>query len=251
VAPAAVAAPAAAPAATAPAATAPAATAPAAPQMIYPEPAPVRRAGQGSEDYKREYDAWKSRRDDWQKQQEKEAAVPRAGRQEALKESTKILQGLPDVNNMVRSINKAVTLIDSGEHNIGSITSGLVGRGPIAQAIGKQFETTDAKNTAIIMDTVNKLAADGLKTLGSNPSTRDLEFWTANKPNAESSPELVKEWIESRKADLQRRIEFHKQVVTNKGEMPITTPSGPQIGEEKIINGITYTYDGRGWKVKR
>ena len=65
--------------------------------MIYPEPAPVRRAGQGSEDYKREYDAWKSRRDDWQKQQEKEEKMKKAVELEAKSAATSaVLASKPD-----------------------------------------------------------------------------------------------------------------------------------------------------------
>jgi hypothetical protein len=109
---------------------------------------------------------------------------------------------------MLAGIDKVTQLLDSGQHNVGSLASGVVGRGRVAQAIGSQFETVDAKNTKTIMDTVNKLAADGLKTLGTNPSTVDLEFWTKFKPDASSDPEFVKEWIESRSADLKRRLGY-------------------------------------------
>lgn len=117
----------------------------------------------------------------------------------------------PDTANLIRSIDKSVKIIDSGKHNIGSVLSGVTGRGPVAQAIGSQFETTDAKNTKMVMDLVQKLAADGLKSLGSNPSTVDLEFWTKFKPDASSDPAFVKEWIDSRSADLQRRVNYNRQ----------------------------------------
>lgn len=117
----------------------------------------------------------------------------------------------PDTANMIRSINKSINIIDSGKHNIGSVLSGVAGRGPIAQAIGSQFETTDSRNTKTVMDLVNKLAADGLKALGSNPSTVDLEFWTKFKPDASSDPQFVREWIQSRSEDLQRRVNYNRQ----------------------------------------
>jgi hypothetical protein len=109
---------------------------------------------------------------------------------------------------MLNSINKITGLLDSGEHNVGSALSGFVGRGPVAQAIGAQFETVDAKNTKTILDTVNKLAADGLKALGSNPSTVDLEFWTRYKPDGSSDPAFVRDWIQSRSDDLKRRLGY-------------------------------------------
>ncbi len=116
-----------------------------------------------------------------------------------------------DTANMIKSIGKSISIIDSGEHNIGPVLSGVAGRGPIAQAIGSQFETKDARNTKTVMDLVNKLASDGLKALGSNPSTVDLEFWTRFKPDASSDPVFVKEWIQSRSEDLQRRVNFARQ----------------------------------------
>jgi len=116
-----------------------------------------------------------------------------------------------DTANMIRGIEKSIKILDSGKHNIGSMASGVAGRGPIAQAIGSQFETADSRNTKTVMDMTNKLAADGLKALGSNPSTVDLEFWTKFKPDASSDPQFVKEWIETRSEDLQRRINFARQ----------------------------------------
>jgi hypothetical protein len=100
----------------------------------------------------------------------------------------------------------------------------FAGRGPIAQSIGRQFETTDAKNTKTIMDTVNKLAADGLKVLGTNPSTVDLEFWTKFKPDVASDPDFVKEWITSRSADLKRRLGYAEKQVGASGNAPAAGP---------------------------
>ena len=132
----------------------------------------------------------------------------REGQQTVITEAAKQVAASADTQNTLNSINKVTALLDSGEHNVGSALSGFAGRGPIAQAIGSQFETTDAKNTKTILDTVNKLAADGLKALGSNPSTVDLEFWTRYKPDGSSDPQFVKEWIQSRSEDLKRRLGY-------------------------------------------
>jgi hypothetical protein len=130
-----------------------------------------------------------------------------------------------DTQNLINDIdNKVIPLLDSGEHNIGSNLSVFAGRGPIAQAIGKEFETTHAKNTKTIMDTVNKLAADGLKVLGTNPSTVDLEFWTKYKPDANSDPDFVKEWVETRSADLKRRLGYSEKQVGAGGSAGVAPP---------------------------
>jgi hypothetical protein len=97
------------------------------------------------------------------------------------------------------------------------------------------------------MDTVQKLAADGLKTLGSNPSTVDLEFWTKFKPDASSDPQFVKEWIESRSADLKRRLGYAgtQQGLGGRGGV---APEAPKPQQRKTIRGKTYVFDGKGWR---
>jgi soluble lytic murein transglycosylase len=151
-----------------------------------------------------------------------------------------------DTQNTLNSIKKVEGILESGKHNIGSTASAVVGRGPIAQAIGEQFETTDAKNTKLVLDTVNKLAADGLKVLGSNPSTADLQFWTENKPNGSTDPEVMKAWVKSRSEDIKRRLGYAEKQVGAGG----TAGAAPQVFPEKTINGVTYIYDGKGWKQK-
>ena len=114
-----------------------------------------------------------------------------------------------ETQNLISKIDTSIVpIIDSGKHNIGSTLSGFVGRGPIAQAIGGQFETEDARNTRTVMETIDMLAIEGLKSLGANPSTRDLEFYTKNKPQANSDPEFVKSWIQSRSAALKRKLGY-------------------------------------------
>ena len=145
---------------------------------------------------------------------------------EAKKEASKIIvtdaakqvAASADTQNMIKSIDKNIALLDSGKHNIGSIGSTFDGRGRIAQALGEIGETTDAKNTKTIMDTVQRLASDGLKALGTNPSTVDLEFWTKFKPQATDNPEYVKEWIQSRSEDLKRRLGYAGSQVSAAGQ---------------------------------
>lgn len=134
-----------------------------------------------------------------------------------------------DTVNLVNSINKSIKILDSGEHNLGSMSSVIVGRGPIAQAIGSQLETPQARNTKQVMDLVNKLAADGLKALGSNPSTVDLEFWTKFKPDASSDPQFVRDWIQSRSKDLENRL--------NTARQQLNMPPVSLTGEQKTTDG--------------
>jgi hypothetical protein len=154
--------------------------------------------------------------------------IQQAGLEEQAKEAGKVLGTMPGLKDQINDINKAVAILDSGKHNVGSGLSVIAGRGKIAQAIGSQFETEDAKNTNLVMDTVNKLAADGLKSLGANPSTVDLQFWTANKPNASSSPEFVKEWIQGAQVKIANRAGWAQHTL---GQKP--TPVAPSAPDSK------------------
>jgi hypothetical protein len=159
----------------------------------------------------------------------------REGQQTVITEAAKQVAASADTQNTLNSINKVVGLLDSGQHNVGSALSGFAGRGPIAQAIGNQFETDDAKNTKTILDTVNKLAADGLKTLGSNPSTVDLEFWTKYKPDGSSNPAFVRDWIQSRSEDLKRRLGYAGSQM-GAGGTAGTAPGVPAASQFRIIS---------------
>jgi len=153
----------------------------------------------------------------------------REGQQTVITEAAKQVAASADTQNMLKDINKITGLLDSGEHNIGSALSGFVGRGPVAQAIGAQFETVDAKNTKTILDTVNKLAADGLKALGSNPSTPDLLFWTKYKPDGSSDPAFVRDWIQSRSDDLKRRLGYAGAQMNAGGSAGVAPAAGSGV----------------------
>jgi hypothetical protein len=186
------------------------------------------------------------RKAEFTKRQDLERQIEEERRKAIQKPAAEQIAASADTQNMLKSIDKVVKTLDSGKHNIGSALSVVAGRGPIAQAIGGQFETTDAKNTKLILDTVTKLAAEGLKILGSNPSGPDLQFWTANKPDGSSDPEFMKEWVQSRSADLKRRLQFAEQQVGTGGR----AGTAPAVFPEKTIDGTTYIYDGKGWKKK-
>jgi len=184
-----------------------------------------------------------------------------AGQKDMVEQSTKIVQQFPDLRNITDAVQKSVKLIDSGETNLGPSGSILstettANQLPFEKEAGRFIGTKDARNTKTVMDLVRKLAADGLKALGSNPSTVDLQFWTENKPTEYDAPEYTKEWLQTRKDDLERRIQYHKDVIKNKGRVPEVIPGTPtQTGEkpvleEKTVNGVTYVFDGKGWKKK-
>jgi hypothetical protein len=127
-------------------------------------------------------------------------------------EGAKEVAGSAKTQALIAKIDdKIIPTIDSGQHNIGPMLSGVVGRGPIAQSIGSQFETTQSKNTTAIMESIDMLAIEGLRALGANPSQRDLDFYTKNKPQANSNPEFVKEWLQSRSEALKDQLAFNAE----------------------------------------
>ena len=157
----------------------------------------------------------------------------REAQQTIVTDAAKQVAASADTQNMLGSIDKITNLLDSGKHNVGSVLSGFAGRGPVAQAIGGQFETEDAKNTKTILDTVNKLAADGLKALGSNPSTVDLEFWTKYKPDGGSDPAFVRDWIQSRSADLKRRLGYAGSQVSTGGQSGTAPAANAELSPQE------------------
>jgi len=160
----------------------------------------------------------------------------KAAAKEIATEAGKTVAASADTQNMINSIdNKVLPILESGKHNVGSLGSAIVGRGPIAQGIGAQFETQDAKNTKLVLDTVNKLAVEGMKALGSNPSTVDLQFWTANKPGANSDPEFMKEWIESRSAELKRKLGYAQTQVGAGG----AAGNAPAVAKEEPVKKLS------------
>ena len=149
----------------------------------------------------------------------KKPAAEAAGKQIAVSQ---------DTQNMLNSIDKVTGLIDSGKHNLGNFAGGVTRQGELTgervQKVGEAFRTEDAKNTKLIMDTVQKLAADGLAVLGTNPSTVDLQFWTQFKPDLNSDPAFTREWVSSRSADLKRRLGYAQTQSDASGRAPAAGP---------------------------
>lgn len=153
--------------------------------------------------------------------------LQKAGLQKQAEAAGEVLAQTPGLTSQMGDIKKSVELIDAGKHNIGSGLSVFAGRGPVAQALGAQFETENQRNTRMIMDTVQKLAADGLKTLGSNPSTVDLQFWTENKPKPNSDPKFVKEWIEAAQVKIASRLGWAQGQLGQEGPPAPVAPAAP------------------------
>jgi hypothetical protein len=118
------------------------------------------------------------------------------------------------IGSTLSEIDTVREILDSGEHNVGTAVTGVMGRGPIAQAIGSQFETRDAANTKMIGDIINAIAAEGVKALGTQPTDADLKFWTENKPKIGGDPEYMKQWLEKAEARLKNRINTAQQQVS-------------------------------------
>ena len=154
------------------------------------------------------------------RQAEENIAVAGAAQREVATAAGKEIAGSSDTQKTMADIDSVEGLIRSGKHNIGPALSALQGRGVIAQGIGTQFETEDQVNTRMIMGVVDKLAIDGLKSLGSNPSTRDLEFWIKSKPQESSDPQFMLQWIRSRREALAERLKYAGQQMQAGGRAP-------------------------------
>lgn len=178
-----------------------------------------------------------------------QAKAIQAGQQNVAEAAGTILgKEQANLDSAIKDADKAINLLDSGDHNIGGIVSGtgLLGggfRGPVAQSIGGAFETKDAKNTKLIGDTINKMAAEGLKAaMGGQLSNNDLEFWRENKPNMRSDPEFVKEWIADAKRRMQNRISTARDQVTGGGRNASAGGPRPDVSQSGGATG--------GWKLK-
>lgn len=159
----------------------------------------------------------------------------------------------------MNKIDKAVKHLEKGNTNFGAPGGGLrKGQltGATAQAVGRFFDTEESGPTDDVMEAINGVVLERAN-LG-RMTDKDLEFYTAGKPNIDSSPERVKDWLETAKTDLKNKLEFNKQQAASggrKGPMeqtpaPVAPPPSIPSGTSKIIGGATYVYDGKGWKKK-
>ena len=89
--------------------------------------------------------------------------------------------------------------------------------------------TQDARNTQKVMEVIDKLNAAGAKTLGANPTDRDLAFLIGNTPNESWEPADVKEWINNTSIAIRRNIDIARQQVASGGTY---VPPVPEVGAE-------------------
>ena len=167
------------------------------------------------------------------------------GRTEIVKKAADVVA---NEANIITSLEKAkdnIKILESGKTNFGTVISGMI---PGERAVGEMFKTQDAVNTKSVMEYINSIAAGNAKSLGANPTDRDLIFLTSNIPNETWSDKDVADWIRKSETAQRRTLDIARKQVESGGrytpEVPPTTPT------EKTINGVTYVYDGKGWKKK-
>jgi len=194
------------------------------------------------------------------KEEEKSARETKeaAAKKIATEAAEAVSQSPQTVVNM-NKIDKAVKHLEKGTTNFGAAGGGLRKgefSGSAAQKVGRFFDTEDARNTQDVMEAINGVVLERAN-LG-KMTDKDLEFYTAGKPTIDDSPERVKEWLDTAKTDLKNKLEFNKQQAASggrKGPMeqtpaPVAPPPSIPGGTSKIIGGVTYVYDGKGWKKK-
>jgi hypothetical protein len=116
---------------------------------------------------------------------------------EIAKRNAEVVANAGNAANTIDQAQHAIDLLDSGKHNIGPELSIISGRGPVAQAIGTQLETEDARNTRSIMDTVRAIGgAASQGTIKGHLTNQELQFLTENKPTEKSDPQYTKQWLQ-------------------------------------------------------
>ena len=150
----------------------------------------------------------------------------RRAREEITKKAADVVADSGKIIGDITKANRAVDILDKQKTNFGAITSGIL---PGEQAIGKMLGTQDARNTQKVMEVIDKLNAAGAKTLGANPTDRDLAFLIGNTPNESWEPADVKEWINNTSIAIRRNIDIARQQVASGGTY---VPPVPEVGAE-------------------
>ena len=157
----------------------------------------------------------------------------------------------------MNKIDKSVKHLDAGKTNFGAAGGGLRKgelSGGVVQEAGRFFNTEDSRNTQDVIEAINGVVLERAN-LG-KMTDADLKFYTAGKPTVDDSPERVKEWLATAKEDIKNKLEFNKQQAASggrKGPMeqpatPVAPPPSIPVGTSKIVGGVTYVHDGKGWK---
>jgi hypothetical protein len=232
---------------------APIQTAPAAPAAgVDATGTPVRLPSEGSKAFEQRYKQWNEGQESIRKTQEKAAA-------EIAKSAGEAVAASPQTIVNMNKIDKAVGHLDKGTTNFGAAGGGLRKgelSGETAQGIGQFLNTEDARHTQDVLEAVNAVVLERAN-LG-KMTDADLKFYTAGKPTISDAPERVKEWLQTAKTDIKNKLEFNKQQAAGGGRAgpmeqpatPVTPPPSISAGTSQILNGVTYVYDGKGWKKK-
>jgi soluble lytic murein transglycosylase len=146
----------------------------------------------------------------------------RGGAQKEVSEAGgKILSGESDWLDKLDIIDEGIKGA-KGKNNLGTIGTGVI---PGERAAGKYvLGSKDARNTDDALNAVKTVAAAGMKVLGANPTDADRNYLTANIPDENWSGPQVAEWLESRKAFVNRKLKMAREQVESGGGS--ATPSG-------------------------
>lgn len=111
-----------------------------------------------------------------------------------------------------------------GPNNLGTFAQGVVPG--VSQAIGSGVLGSEgARNTNKAMNAVKLVAAEGMKVLGSQPTDADREYLTKDIPTERWKDSDVRDWLESRKKFVQRKIEMANEQVKTGGSTAGDTPA--------------------------
>lgn len=177
---------------------------------------------------------------------DREAA--QGARKDMLKNATEALAGADKIVGDLTKTNHAIQVLKNENTNFGTLIHGTI---PGEQTVGRVFKTQDYVNTQTVLDQVNKQAAINAKMLGTNPTDRDLQFVTSTKPDETWSAGSVEEWLRRSAEGTRRTLDFARNQVKSGGRFIPETPAEAGGGQnEKTIDGVTYVFDGKGWKKK-
>jgi hypothetical protein len=172
------------------------------------------------------------------------------GRKKIVDEASSVIAKAPDFYSQLKQIDEGIAATKK-KNNLGTIGEGVL---PGERFIGRNIlSSEDARNTDRALNAVKIISAQGMKVLGSNPTDADRDYLTANVPDETWADKDVREWLQTRREFLTNKIDTAKKQIKSGGrympEMPKEELSPAE--QTKTINGVTYVFDGKGWKVKK
>ena len=150
------------------------------------------------------------------------------GRQDIVKKAADVVANEANIIKSLESADRNIKILESGKTNFGTVISGMI---PGERAVGEMFKTADAVNTKNVMEYINSISAGNAKSLGSNPTDRDLIFLTANVPNETWSDKDVADWIRRSEKAQRRTIEIARKQVESGGRY---VPELPKESEDTL-----------------